>query len=92
MEEAFVVYMDEDPVTFTEDGRVSVIDAIRMVLDLGNAPDLWERMKTEHPGILDHCEDFPFREQGTVPVIDKEGWEKIWMLLPEYLFDLTPPH
>ena len=92
MEEAFIVYMDEDPVTFTEDGRVSVLDAIRMVLDSGSALDLWEKMKLEHPDILDHCEDFPFREQGTVPVIDKDGWEKIWMLLPEYLFDLTPPH
>jgi hypothetical protein len=38
MEEAFVVYMDEDPVIFTQDGRVSVVDAIRMVLDTGTAP------------------------------------------------------
>jgi len=92
MEETFVVYMDEDPLTFTEDGRVSVLDAIRMVLDSGSVLDLWERMKSEHPDLLDHCENFPFREQGTVAVIDKDGWEKIWMLLPEYLLDLTPPH
>jgi len=90
MEEAFVVYMDEDPVIFTQDGRVSVVDAIRMVLDTGTAPDLWARMKAEHPDILDHCEEFAFREQGTVSVIDQLGWEKIWMLLPEYLFEMNP--
>ena len=44
-------------------------------------------MKKEHPEILHHCEDHTFREQGTVSVIDKEGWEKIWMLLPEYFSD-----
>lgn len=91
MQEAFVVYMDEDPVTFTEDGRVSVLDAIQMLLGSGSALDLWEKMKSEHPDILTHCEDFPFRGQGTVAVIDKDGWEKIWMLLPEYLFEMTPP-
>ena len=87
MDEAFVVYLDEDPVTFTEDGRVSVLDAIRTVSDSGSAPHLWEKMKVDHPDILSHCEEYAFREQGTVSVIDKEGWEKIWMLLPEYVFD-----
>lgn len=84
MEEAFWVYMDENPVAFTEDGRVAVLDAIRMVLDSDNAPVVWEKMKEEHPEILHHCKDHAFREQGTVSVIDKEGWEKIWMMLPEY--------
>ena len=92
MEEAFLVYMDESPVAFTEDGRVSVLDAIRMVLDSGSAPVLWEKMKKEHPEILHHCEDHTFREQGTVSVIDKEGWEKIWTLLPEYFFETASTH
>jgi hypothetical protein len=90
MEEAFVVYLDEDPVTFTDDGRVSVLDAIRMVLDSSSAPAVWEKMKKEHPDILHHCQDRAFEEQGTVSVIDKEGWEKIWMILPEYFFDSAP--
>jgi hypothetical protein len=85
MEEAIVVYMDEAPVTFTQDGRVSVLDAIRMVMDSGNAGPVWEKIKTDHPDILAHCEHYSFREQGTVSVIDKDGWDRIWMLLPEYL-------
>jgi hypothetical protein len=92
MEKAIVVYMDEDPLIFTEDGRVSVLDAIRLVLDSGSASALWERMKSENPDILNHCEEYAFREEGTVSVIDKEGWEKIWMLLPEYLFDRPLAH
>jgi hypothetical protein len=92
MEEAFVVYMDDDPVAFTEDGRVSVLDAIRMVMNSESAAAVWEKLKREHPDILDHCEDFSFRDQGLVSVIDKDGWEKIWMLLPEYLFEVTLTH
>jgi len=85
MEEAIVVYMDDKPVAFTQDGRVSVLDAIRMVMDSGSAQTVWERLKREHPDILDYCESFSFREWGSVSVTDKEGWDKIWMLLPEYL-------
>jgi hypothetical protein len=92
MEEAIVVYMDDDPITFTQDGRVSVLDAIRMVMNSEGAQAVWERLKREHPDILDHCEDFFFREQGTVSVIDKDGWEKIWMLLPEYFFEIYLTH
>jgi hypothetical protein len=87
MEEAFMVYMGGDPVAFTEDGRVSVIDAIGVVLDSGSAPAVWEKIRKEHPEILPHCRDHAFKDQGTVLVIDKDGWEKIWMLLPEYFFD-----
>ena len=57
MEEAFTVYMDENPLAFTEDGRVAVLDAIRMVLDSDSAPVVWEKMKEEHPEILRHCQD-----------------------------------
>ena len=84
MEEAFMVYMDDNPLAFTEDGRVAVLDAIRMVLDSDSAFAVWEKMKEEHPEILHHCQDRAFREHGTISVIDKEGWEKIWMILPEY--------
>jgi hypothetical protein len=90
MEDAFVVYMDEDSVAFTEDGRVSVLDAIGMVIDSGSATVIWEQMKKDHPDILDHCQEHAFREQGTVSVIDKEGWEKIWIILSQYFFDASP--
>jgi hypothetical protein len=88
MEKAIVVYLNEDPVIFTEDGRVSVLDAIRLVLEVGSPYTVWERLKSENPDILDHCEEYAFKEEGKVPVIDKEGWEKIWMLLPGYLLDM----
>ena len=67
MKEAFVVYMDEDPVIFTEDGRVAVVDAIRMVLDSGSAPGVWDRMKTDHPDLMAHCEEYFFKGPGHGP-------------------------
>jgi len=90
MEDAFVVYMDEDSLAFTEDGRVSVLDAIGMVLDSGSAIGVWEKMKQDHPEVLDHCQEHAFREQGMVSVTDKEGWEKIWMFLSDYFFEASP--
>jgi hypothetical protein len=92
MEEAIAVFMDEDCLNFTEDGRVSVVDALSLVLDSDSAPDLWEKMKAEHPDILAHCEERIFRDQGAVFVIDKEGWEKIWMLLSKHLFSMALAH
>jgi hypothetical protein len=89
MEDAFIVYMDEDPLSFTNDGSVSVLDAIGMLMDTGSAAAVWERMKTEHPEVLDHCREHAFEDQGTVTVTSKDGWEIIWMILAGYFFDMS---
>jgi len=48
-------------------------------------------MKTaEHPEILTYCEDHPFQGEGSVPVANRKGWERIWPLLPNYSSDQNP--
>jgi hypothetical protein len=32
-----------------------------------------------------HCEDYLFQIEGPISVVNSEGWETIWMLLPNYL-------
>jgi hypothetical protein len=85
MEQALIVYLDSVPLRFTPDGRVSVIDAIRAVSSSNQPYSIWENLKAEHPEILLYCEDYSFQEEGPVPVIDSKGWERVGMLLRDYL-------
>jgi hypothetical protein len=87
VERPFIVNLDSIPLRFTPDGRVSVVDAIRAVSDANCPTSIWEHLKDAHPEILSHCEDYTFKGKETVAVIDSEGWEKVWLLLPHYLAD-----
>lgn len=85
MEQALIVNLDSVALRFTPDGGVSVIDAIRAVSGSNHPSSIWENLKAEHPEILPYCEDYSFQEAGPVPVIDSKGWERVWMVLPDYL-------
>jgi len=85
MDRALILSLDKDRIRFTPDGKVSVIDAIHAVCSANNSQAIWENLKKEHPEILVHCKSHSFSSEEPVPVVDSEGWEKIWMLLPGYL-------
>ena len=91
MEEALVIALDNETVRFTPDGRVSVIDAIRAVSNSNRPWEIWERLKTQQPEILIHCEDYSFLTGVSAPVVDSEGLEKILVLLQDYLLDPNLP-
>ena len=85
MEQTIIVTLDSVPLRFNPDGKVSVIDAIRAVSSSNHPYSIWENLKAEHPEILIYCEDYSFQEEGPIPVIDSKAWERVWMLLPDYL-------
>jgi hypothetical protein len=87
MDKALVVNLDTEPVRFTPDGKVSVVDAIRAVSNSNRPRAIWENLKVEHPEILTYCEDYPFQGEKSVLVANSKGWERISMLLPSYLSD-----
>ena len=89
MERAVIVDLDDIPLRFTPDGKVSVVDAIRAVSASDCPTALWEKLKVVHPEILMHCEDYSFQGEGPITVIDSKGWEKVWLLLPDYLTNPT---
>lgn len=89
MERPVIVNLDSIPLRFTPDGKVSVIDAIRAVSDSDCPTTIWENLKEAYPEILIYCEDYSFQEEDQVTVIDSKGWEKVWVLLPDYLADLS---
>lgn len=91
MENDVVIDLDTVAVWFTSEGKISVIDAIRAVSSSEHPWAVWERLKTEHPEILDHCEEYSFQMQDPVPIASSQGWDQICAVLPEYLPDLYSP-
>ncbi len=87
MDRKLTFTLDRDPVNFTPDGKVSVLDAIRALGDTERPGVLWEELKTEHPDIASLCEEFSFQEDSPEPVVDSDGWEKIQVLLFEYVLE-----
>jgi len=88
MDQALTITLDNDSVRFTPDGKVSVVDAIKMVTGSDNPWSIWENLTAEHPDLLTHCKEHASQNEGVVPVLDSEGWEKIWMMLLDYLQEL----
>jgi hypothetical protein len=84
-----IVNLDSIPLRFTPDGKVSVVDAIRAVSESNSPATIWENLKRAHPEILIHCEDYSFHGENPIAVINSKGWERVWLLLPDYLAD---PH
>ncbi len=85
MEQALTVHFDDDPVRFTPEGKVSVLDAIRALTQSCHPGHVWKSLKEEHPEILDHCENYRFQKGQWLPVMDKEGLEMLWVLLIDYV-------
>jgi hypothetical protein len=87
MEKTFTLELDDSPVRFTPDGKVSIIDAIGATMQSNEAPAIWEALKSDHPEVLAYCEDYSFPGKGLAPVVDGMGWEMIMTLLFCYLSD-----
>ena len=86
MEEALKIMMGDDPVRFTEDGKVSVVDAIKAITGSERPNEIWGKLKKDNPDLLDYCEFHSDVENDDIAFINHEGWEKIWVLVSEYLF------
>jgi hypothetical protein len=84
MEKTVTVTLDNKPMRFTPDGKVSVVDAIKATTQSNRARAIWETLKGRHPEILDLCEAYSFHGKAAVPVVDSTGWEAIMPLLFHY--------
>ena len=85
MNQYLTISFDDQPVRFTLDGKVSVLDIIRVLCDPERPFTLWEKIKADHPEVGGYCEDYLFQKGEAIPVIDGEGWEKLRMVLPFYI-------
>jgi hypothetical protein len=79
--------LDGDRIRFTPDGRVVVTDVIEMLGAGQPAEQTWQRLKRRHPELLSHCSDYRFPEAGRLQVANREGFERIEMLLMDLLLE-----
>jgi len=71
----------------TADGKMSVVDAICAVTESNCPQNLWKKLASDHPEVLRYCEAYSFQQGEKELVVGPQGWEKIFMLLPEYFPD-----
>ena len=90
MEHQFTLKLDNDPIRFTPDGKVAVVDAIKALSALGEPESVWESLKAERPEIKEVYQDYDFAESKSEAVVDGEGWEKIEVALMDYMLDHDP--
>ena len=81
-----VIDVEGELVRFTPNGRMFVLDAISLLGSCDTPHIIWDRMKSEHPDILKYCEDYDAKNGEPMPVVAVDGWERVLMLLPDYLF------
>jgi len=77
--------MDDKIVRFTPDGRISILDAIRVLSGQDDTVALWDAITAVKPEILERCESYPFEEEETLFVADTTAWDEIVMLLADHL-------
>jgi hypothetical protein len=85
LEQSLVVHFDGDPVRFTPDGKVSVLDAIGALVHSECPGYLWDDVKKKHPEIMRYCGSYSFQNGQSLPVVDNEGWNVLWSVLMDYL-------
>jgi hypothetical protein len=85
MEQNLVVSFDGDPVRFTPDGRVSVLDAIGSLTHSESPGSLWDDVKKKYPEIGSYCGSYSFQKGHSLPVVDREGWDMLLTVLVDYL-------
>jgi hypothetical protein len=85
MEQNLVVSFDGDPVRFTPDGRVSVLDAIGALTHSESPRSLWDDVKKKYPEIRSYCGSYSFQKGHSLPVVDSEGWDMLLTVLVNYL-------
>lgn len=87
MQQNLVVHFDNDPVRFTPDGKVSVLDAIGALVHSECPGYLWDDVQKKHPEIVRHCDSYSFQKGQPLPVVDNEGWKVLSIVLMDYLGD-----
>jgi len=73
MEHQFTLKLDNDPIRFTPDGKVAVVDAIKALIALGTPESVWKSLKAERPEIKEVYQDYDFHENKPEAVVDLNG-------------------
>jgi hypothetical protein len=87
MNRPVTLFIDDDTVRFTPDGKVAVVDAIGALSENDCPQCLWTDLKRRHPGIKRWCRDYHFTEGEKVTVAGSRDWMRIQELLLDHLLE-----
>lgn len=83
----FKLYLDGDPVRFTPDGKIAVIDGIKALSGRQDAERIWALIKEKHPELNTISERYCFQENQMEVIVGGESWEKIEDALTALILD-----
>jgi hypothetical protein len=87
MPQELVLSLKKNPVRFTPNGEIAVIDAIKALSESDSVEEIWETLKRKNPEILSHCKRVYFSKNKSTVVVDSQGWEQIESLLFDYILE-----
>jgi len=87
MNKGITLSLEGENVRFTEDGKISVIDAIAVLTEDDCPACIWDKLIQGHPQIGAALEKYSFKDGEPVMVADGESWEKIETMLLDYLIN-----
>ena len=87
MSKSITLNMDGENVRFTDDGKISVIDAIAVLSEDDCPACIWDKLIQENPQLVTALEEYSFEDGESVIVTDSESWEIIEILLLDYLIN-----
>lgn len=85
MKKTVTMNIEGENIRFTEDGKISVIDAIAALSEDRCPTCIWEKLRQENPQLDASFEEYAFKEGEPVAVADKESWDIIQTLLFDYM-------
>ncbi|MFP4473939.1 MAG: hypothetical protein ACLFOY_00170 [Desulfatibacillaceae bacterium] len=88
MNDDITLQMIEEPVRFTHDGRIAVIDGIRAAMGSGQGADsVMETITSSHPELFTNCEEYTFSTDDTELVCGSDEWEAIFLTIFYHLLE-----
>jgi len=83
MNDTVTLSLDNNPIRFTPEGQLFIIDAISAVSQTASAGWLWNKLRKQHPEIDGYCDYIKTTATIEESVCDSESWA----IIQEHLFD-----
>ena len=79
--------LDQDRIRFTPEGKMALIDAIEALTGAEDGQSVWQSVKEGNPELESWCDTYRFTHTDNTLVVGRRGWEKVELLVFEYLVE-----
>ena len=85
MPQSMELFLDNEPVRFTPEGRMFVLDAIAAVTQTNSTAEVWSDFKQQKPEVNQYVDTLSGDAGDKEPVCGSDGWDAIQDLLFDYI-------